>query len=183
MGTLVAAAADAIKPLLDVPISLFGHSVGALVCFELAHLLAEEFGVNVAHLFVSGSRGPQLPRNQPRLYDLPEDEFVTELKALNGTPPEILENPEFMKMMSATLRADFALADSYRPSSRPPLNCPITAFGGLEDTLVSREDLEAWKSQTTNSFHLWQLPGDHFFIHTSDSLVLQIISREIKESN
>src|SRR6266436_2756636 len=180
MDSLVTAAATAIKPFLDLPISLFGHSVGAMASFELAHLLADEFGVNVRHLFVSGARGPHLPRNGHRIHDLPEDEFTTELKALNGTPPEVLDNPELMRMISATLRADFAIADTYSSSSRPPLNCPITAFGGLEDSLVSREDLEAWRIQTANSFDLWQLPGDHFFIHTSDSLLLQILSREIK---
>ncbi len=180
MDSLVTAAATAIKPFLDLPITLFGHSVGALASFELAHLLADEFGVNVSHLFVSGARGPQLPRNLHRIHDLPEDEFITELKALNGTPPEVLENPELMRMISATLRADFAIADTYSSSDRPPLSCPITVFGGLEDNLVSREDLEAWQIHTTNSFDLWQLPGDHFFIHSADSLILQILSREIK---
>ncbi len=180
MDSLVTAAATALKPFLDLPIALFGHSMGALASFELAHLLAAEFGVNVSHLFVSGARGPHLPRNLPRLYDLPEDEFITELKALNGTPPEVLENPELMRMISTTLRADFAIADKYRASSGPSLNCPITVFGGLEDGLASRADLESWRIHTTNSFDLWQLPGDHFFIHTSDSLILQILSRELK---
>jgi medium-chain acyl-[acyl-carrier-protein] hydrolase len=180
MESLVTAAAAALKPFLDLPIALFGHSMGALASFELAHLLAAEFSVNVSHLFVSGARGPHLPRNLPRLYDLPEDEFLTELKALNGTPPEVLENPELMRMISTTLRADFAIADKYTASSGPPLRCPISVFGGLEDNLALREDLETWRIHTTNSFDLWQLPGDHFFIHTSDSLILQILSRELK---
>lgn len=180
MDALVTAAAVAIKPFLDLPVSLFGHSVGAMASFELAHLLADEFGVSVSHLFVSAARGPHLPRNGHRIHDLPDEEFITELKALNGTPPEVLENPELMRMVSLTLRADFAIADTYSSSGRPPLNCPITAFGGLEDNLVSREELEGWRSQTTASFDLWQLPGDHFFIHTADTLLLPILSREIK---
>jgi len=180
MDSLVAATATAIEPFLDLPIALFGHSVGAMASFELAHLLAGEFGVNVSHLFVSAARGPHLPRNRPNIRDLPEEEFLTELKTLNGTSPEVLESPELMRMISATLRADFAIAETYSSSNRRPLNCPITAFGGLEDSLVSRDDLEAWRIQTTNSFDLWQLPGDHFFIHTSDSLLLQILARETK---
>jgi medium-chain acyl-[acyl-carrier-protein] hydrolase len=179
MDSLVAAAATAIEPFLDLPIAFFGHSVGAFASFELAHLLANKFGVKVGHLFVSGARGPQLPRNRRRIHDLPEDEFITELKTLNGTPHEVLENPELMKMVSTTLRADFAIAETYLSSHRSPLNCPITVFGGLEDTLVSREDLEAWRIHTTNSFDLLQLPGDHFFIHTSDSLMFRILSREL----
>jgi medium-chain acyl-[acyl-carrier-protein] hydrolase len=179
MDSLVAGVATAIEPFLDLPIALFGHSVGAMVSFELAHVLTNKFGFKVSHLFVSGARGPQLPRNRRRLHDLPEEQFLTELKTLNGTPPEVLENPELMRMISATLRADFAIAETYFSVNRPPLNCPISVFGGRDDTLVAREDLEAWKSHTTGSFDLWQLPGDHFFIHTADSLILRIISREL----
>lgn len=179
MDLLVADAAKAIEPFLDLPVALFGHSVGAFASFELAHLLSDRFGVKVQHLFVSGARAPQLPRNRRRIHDLPEEEFITELKTLNGTPREVLENPELMKMISTTLRADFSIAETYRSTHVRPLNCPITVFGGLEDTLVAKEDLEAWRIHTTNSFDLWQLPGDHFFIHTSDSLILQILAREL----
>jgi medium-chain acyl-[acyl-carrier-protein] hydrolase len=180
MDSLVSAAVRAIKPFFDLPILLFGHSLGALVSFELAHSLADEFNIEVGHLFVSAARAPQLPRNGRRIHDLPEDEFMTQLRVLNGTPPEVLENRELMSFMMKSLRADFAMAETYFSASRPPLNCPITAFGGLEDSEVSREDLEAWRTQTSNSFDVWQLPGDHFFIQSSDSLVLEILSRQIK---
>jgi medium-chain acyl-[acyl-carrier-protein] hydrolase len=178
MDHLVAAAATAMEPFLHLPIVLFGHSVGAMASFELAHRLGYH-GVKVRHLFVSGARAPQLRRNRYNIHDLPEDEFITELKTLNGTPPEVLENPELMRMISKTLRADFAIAETYSCSHAEPLSCPITVLGGLDDTLAAREDLEAWRIHTTNSFDLWQLPGDHFFIHTSDSLILRIVSREL----
>lgn len=180
METLVGAVATAMEPFLDVPIALFGHSVGGFASFEMSHRLRMQFSVNVKHLFVSGARGPHLPRNRHNIHDLTEDEFLTELKTLNGTPPEVLEHPELMRMVSTTLRADFAVAETYRASQqRPPLSCPISVFGGLDDTLAAREDLEAWKMHTTGAFDLWQLPGDHFFIHTSDSLILRILSREL----
>ena len=179
MDSLVAAVATAMQPFLDRPIVLFGHSVGAFASFEMAHRLADTFGIHAQHLFVSGARAPQLLRNRKNIHDLSEEDFITELKTLNGTPPEVLENPELMRMVSATLRADFAIAETYRASNKHPLNCPMSVFGGLEDTLAAREDLEAWKVHTTNSFELWQLPGDHFFIHTSDSLILRILSREL----
>jgi medium-chain acyl-[acyl-carrier-protein] hydrolase len=179
MDSLVSGVAREIKPFVDRPFSFFGHSVGSFVSFELAHRLAEELGVNVSHLFVSGARGPQLPRNGHQIHHLPENEFITELKALDGTPPEVLENPELIGMFIETLRADFAIAETYTCSGKSPLNCPISAFGGLQDNLASQEDLEAWKIQTTNSFDLWQLPGDHFFIHTSYRLILEILSRQL----
>ena len=179
LNHLVAATADAMEPFLDLPFVLFGHSLGAFVSFELAHLLGSQFGIKVPHLFVSGARAPQLRRNRHNIHDLPEDEFITELKTLNGTPPEVLENPELMHMISKTLRADFAVAETYSSSHAEPLHCPITVFGGLDDTLAAREDLEAWRVHTTSSFDLYQLPGDHFFIHTSHSLILRIVSREL----
>ena len=159
----MAAAATALEPFLDLPIALFGHSVGAIASFELAHRLVDQFGVTVRHLFVSGARAPQFPRNRHRIHDLPEDEFITELKRLNGTPPEVLENPELMRMISTTLRADFAIAETYSSSNPPPLNCPITAFGGLDDATVSREELEAWKIHTTSSFDLMATAGRSLF--------------------
>jgi medium-chain acyl-[acyl-carrier-protein] hydrolase len=180
MDSLVDAAATAIEPFLDLPIALFGHSVGAFASYEFARLLSARFGIRVRHLFISGARGPHLPRNRPSIHDLPEEEFITELKALNGTPHEVLEHPDLMKMISATLRADFSIVETYRASlERPPLSCPISVFGGVEDTLVSKEDLQAWKLHTTGPFELWQLPGDHFFIHSADTLVLQILGREL----
>ena len=182
MDSLVSGALRAIKPFFDLPILLFGHSLGALVSFELAHALADEFSIEVSHLFVSAARAPQLLRDGLRIHDLPEDEFVTQLRALNGTPPEVLQSPELMRFIIGSLRADFAIAETYSSASRPPLNCPITAFGGLEDRDVSRADLEAWRTQTTSSFDLWQLPGDHFFLQSSESLVLEILSREIKRT-
>ena len=179
MDSLMTAVLEAMQPFLDRPIVLFGHSVGAIVSFEMAHRLTDSLGVHVGHLFVSGARGPQLPRIRRDIHDLSEEDFITELKTLNGTPPEILENPELMRMFSATLRADFAVAETYQVGNKLPLNCPITVFGGLEDDMAVREDLEAWKVHTTNSFELRQLPGDHFFIHSSNSLILQILSREL----
>lgn len=179
MESLVAAVAEAMEPFLDCPIALFGHSVGAMASFELAHVLAKQFGVDVSHLFVSGARAPQLPRKRRDLHDLPEDEFFTELKTLNGTPPEVLDNPELMGMIATTLRADFALSETYRCAHTQPLSCPLTVFGGWDDTFIDRDDLEAWRIHTTGSFNVWQLPGDHFFIHGSATSILRIVSREL----
>ena len=154
--------------------------MGATLSFELAQAVREKFCVQPKHLFVSASGGPQLPRTTPNIHDLPDDEFITRLKELNGTPPEVFDNPELMLMMMRTLRADFEIVDTYPVFSGPPLDCPITAFGGEDDGLVAREDLEAWKVQTTNSFNSWILPGDHFFLHTSDATMLRIMSQQIR---
>lgn len=180
MDSLVGDVAEAIKPLLDLPFSFFGHSFGALVSFELAHGLRERFGVTPGHLFVSGCGGLHLPRGGQHIHQLPDEQFIAGLTALNGTPREVLENRELLQTMLATLRADFKLAETYACAAKSPLSCPITAFGGSEDGSVTREDVEAWEVQTTGAFNFWILPGDHFFLQTSESIILQILAREFR---
>lgn len=180
MPALIDAVANAIEPFLDLPFVFFGHSMGAMMSFDLAHAVRERLQLTPKHLFVSGSGGPHLPRTSSNIHDLPEDQFIRRLKELNGTPREVFENPELMLMMMRTLRADFQIAETYPRFSGPPLDCPITAFGGQDDGLVPREDLESWKVHSTRSFNSWILPGDHFFLHTSDTIVLRILSQQIR---
>lgn len=179
VGPLVEAAAEALRPHLDRPFCLFGHSLGAKCGFELARLLRDERGPEPARLFVSGCPAPQLPHTRPPTYGLPDPEFVEELRRLNGTPSEVLEHAELLQLMLPILRADFEAVQTYEYRERPPLSCPVSAFGGLGDEDASREDLEAWREQTTASFELRMLPGDHFFLHASQPLLLQAISRDL----
>ena len=74
-----------------------------------------------------------------------------------------------MEIMLPILRADFALYETYLYSTEPPLNCPISAFGGLQDRRVNDSDLEAWRAQTSASFSLRMFPGDHFFLKHASS--------------
>jgi medium-chain acyl-[acyl-carrier-protein] hydrolase len=179
LGSLIDDLTKAIRPLLDLPFAFFGHSLGAIVSFELAQKLRAEFRLEPARLFVSGRRAPQIQDQEPVTYNLPDEEFIDALRRLNGTPPEVLEHPELMQLMMGTLRADFEIAETYRTSAGSPLTCPITAFGGLEDEDVPGEHVEAWREQTTSSFQLRMLPGDHFFPHSCESVLLGIISREL----
>jgi len=103
-----------------------------------------------------------------------------ELCRLNGTPREVLEDEELRQILLPLLRADFAVYETYRYSTEPPLNCPISAFGGLQDYRVSRGDLEAWRDQTNVSFSLRMFPGDHFFLNTTQPLLLQVLSQELR---
>lgn len=178
---LVSDVSEAMRPFIDIPFCLFGHSLGALVSFELAHRLREEHDAEPQHLFVSGCRGPQFPRGGPtNIHHLPDDEFIAQLRRLNGTPREVLDNPDFIQVIMETLRADFKLAETYRCSASSKLSCPITALGGTEDDAVPQDELESWKEQTTGPFDLWMLPGDHFFLHTSEAMVLNILSQQLK---
>lgn len=165
---------------LDRPFAFFGHSMGAVIAFETARRLRRRHGLQPAHLFVSGSSAPHLPRIHPVTYDLPEDEFLEHLVSLNGTPPEVHENAELMELLTPLLRADFQAVQTYAWHEEPPLSCAVHAFGGLEDENVSRERLAAWREQTTASFNLSMFPGDHFFLNTSPRALLEVLSSELR---
>jgi medium-chain acyl-[acyl-carrier-protein] hydrolase len=177
---LVRAIAEALEPRFEQPFAFFGHSLGAVICFELARLLRKERGIEPACLYVSGCRAPQLRTERAATYNLPESEFVAELRRLNGTPDSVLDHPELMRLMLPIIRADFEISQTYSYLPDEPLSCPISAYGGLQDTEVARESLEAWQGQTTASFSLKVFPGDHFFIHSARSAFLLELTRDIE---
>lgn len=169
-----------IGPYLDKPFVFFGHSMGAILSFELSRRLRREKGVQPLHLFVSGRPAPQIARRDPCSYDLPEPEFVRELLKLNGTPREVLENAELRQFVVPILRADFAVCQTYQYVPELPLDCPITTFGGLQDS-ISHEDLKGWQEQTSATFKLSMFPGDHFFVNTVQPSLLRRISKELDQ--
>ncbi|YAF94031.1 MAG: thioesterase II family protein [Nodularia sp. CChRGM 3473] len=178
---LVNAIASALFPHLNKPFAFFGHSMGALVSFELARLLRKLYSVEPVHLFVSGRRAPQIPHPDPPIHALGEPAFKEELRRLNGTPEAVLENAELMQFLIPILRADFTVLETYIYTAELALNCPITAFGGLQDQEVNCDELQAWQEQTNSTFSLQMFRGDHFFLHSDQSLVLQSLSRELQQ--
>lgn len=177
---LVQTAGKELLPWMEKPFSFFGHSMGATIGFELARFLSKEHNLKLAHLFVSGRRAPHLTDDEPPTYDLPESEFLEDLRRLNGTPKEVLEHPELMRLLLPALRADFEMIQRYVYIPGPPLDCAITAFGGLEDQSVPRDQVEAWRQHTTAPFSLEMLPGDHFFIHDAQTALLKSVSCELQ---
>ncbi len=175
---LVDALAEALLPALDRPFAFFGHSMGALIAFELARRLHRDGRPTPRHLFLSARAAPQLHRPDP-CHNLPEPLFREHLRRLGGTPPEVLEHPELMKLLLPMLRADFAVCETYVHQPDEPLGCPITAFGGLDDPLPRREQLEGWRAHTRAGFRLHMLPGNHFFLHSAEPRLLQVLSEEL----
>lgn len=180
LSPLVQALAHALVPLLDKPFAIFGHSLGALVGFELARQLRRQSGVQPVRLFISADRAPHIPPRDRPIHALPDRELLAELRRLNGTPGQVLEEVELMQIMLPVLRADFAVYETYVYSTEPPLACVISSFGGSQDQRVSRGDLEAWREQTSASFSLRMFPGDHFFLNTTQPLLLQVLSQELR---
>jgi medium-chain acyl-[acyl-carrier-protein] hydrolase len=176
---LVGAIADAIHLYLDKPFAFFGHSMGGLVSFEVARLLRKNYGIVPVHLLTSGRRAPQLKPTKPPIHNLPKPDFIKELKALNGTPSEVLNDQELMDLMLPILRADFAVLETYNYTEEQPFSCPISVFGGLQDPEVSHEELEAWREQTSSKFSLHMFEGDHFFIHSTQQMLLKLVSQQL----
>jgi medium-chain acyl-[acyl-carrier-protein] hydrolase len=179
MDALVEAAGAALLPYFDMPFAFFGHSMGASISFELTRLLRREGRRLPLHLYISGRRAPHIIDDDPPLHHLPEAELLDELRHLNGTPKEVLEHPELMQMMIPLLRADFSVAETYVCKTEPPLDTPLTVFGGLADKDVAREDLEAWRQYSTAPFKLRMLEGDHFFLNTSQPVLLRLLATEL----
>lgn len=180
LKAMVSDATTALSPFMDRPFAFFGHSMGALVGFELARVLRDGGARQPEMLFFSGSRAPQLERTDRKTYDLPDPELIEELRRLNGTPAEVLDHPELLQIVLPLVRADFAVTQTYEYVEGAPLDRPLLVFGGLGDVEVGRETLEAWGSQTTGPFKITMLPGDHFFLHSEQATMLTRITRELQ---
>jgi medium-chain acyl-[acyl-carrier-protein] hydrolase len=171
---------NALAPSLDMPFAFFGHSMGALISFELARALRKAGNAHLLHLFVSARSAPQVVNGEEPIYHLPTPEFINKLRQLNGTPDIILQNAELREMIMPILRADLALNERYVYTHEAPLDVPISAFGGLQDPRVRQADVAQWAAQTTKPFSLRMLPGDHFFLNTHQAALLQAIQQDLR---
>jgi medium-chain acyl-[acyl-carrier-protein] hydrolase len=178
---LVKELADTICLALNKPFAFFGHSLGALISFELTRHLQEKKLPAPIHFFVSGWRAPHLPDPYPPLHRLPLAGFIQELKRLNGTPESVLQNPELLEIFLPVLRSDFKMAETYVYENEDPIACPITAFGGRHDHLVSRGELEAWQLHTSEKFRLKMFPGGHFYINHRQQELFDEIAGDLRD--
>ncbi|MFH0900613.1 MAG: alpha/beta fold hydrolase [Pseudomonadota bacterium] len=172
----------ALVSALDRPFVFFGHSMGALLAFELARSLRQSSLALPTHLLVSGHGAPQLPRQDHRWHELPDGEFLAKVRGLGGIPDDLFDRAEeraLLELLLPTLRADFEVAETWSYVAEPPLEVPIAAFGGIDDREVSSEALDAWREQTERSFSRHLLAGNHFFIRTAHAELVARIGRLI----
>lgn len=180
LSPLVETLVSILRPYLNIPFAFFGHSMGATLGFEIARELRREDNPDPVHLFACSCPAPQTPILSPPIHTLPEAAFVAKLRhRYNAIPQPILDNNELMQLFLPSLRADFALIDTYFYTTERPLDCPISVFGGLQDGTISHDDLKAWRDQTCRSFRLQLFPGDHFFLHNNKSQFLQALSQQL----
>lgn len=180
LDTLLSDLAKQIEPYTDIPYVLFGHSMGAQLAFELARKFGEKGVPLPSCLIVSGRRAPQRKKKTKPIYSLPENEFREEIRRLNGTPSEALNNPELMDIVSPILRADFQLIETWEYQPSEPIDVPLLALGGIKDNQVSLDDLEDWKDVTSGPFCLELFSGDHFFINQATESLLNTVRQTIE---
>ena len=179
---LLQALLQTLRPHLNMPYAFFGHSLGALIGFELARALIREREPGPVHLFVSGHTAPQIPISCRALHRLDDAEFMQEIRRLNGTPTEILDDAELMALFLPALRADIAINETYVYTPGTPLECPISAYGGWEDNMTSHAGLADWREQTYGPFSLRMFPGDHFFLYSMQKSLLAALIRDLTQS-
>lgn len=162
VGGLTDAIAPELEGWLDRPFALFGHSMGAVVAFEVARVLEREGVVPVA-LFVSGRRAPTTWRDE-QLHRRDDDQLLQEVARLAGTPRALLDDEDVREMMLPALRGDYTAVETYEWQPGPPLTCPIWALVGEDDPLTTKDEAAAWHVHTSADFELRTFPGGHFYL-------------------
>jgi len=171
---LAALLAGEVADAIDGPYALFGHSLGGLLAFELAHALLERGVAPPLVLFASGAEAPAMRDDRHLARPRSDDELVADLRGHGGTPEEALADAELMAVVLPVLRADFMMAGAYAYRPRPVLPCPVHVLAGTRDDL-DRQALEAWSRETRGGFAIDLFEGDHFFIHARQAEVLSVL--------
>jgi surfactin synthase thioesterase subunit len=170
---------DDLIPIFDSPFkkgfTLFGHSMGALIIYELTEKLSKTNRQLPTRIILSGRCPPHHQSEIRLVHKLPDEEFLEELISLGGTQRQLIEDPEMRSLLLPLLRADFELVASHRKQPRPMLAIPIHVFGGRYDRSTPEHILREWAHYTSSDFHFSMFEGNHFFIRNKQSEVLTTI--------
>ncbi|MEV0643073.1 alpha/beta fold hydrolase [Streptomyces sp. NPDC050619] len=155
--------------------ALFGHSMGAVLAFEVASLLEQRLGVRPVRLFVSGRRAPSRVRPE-RAHLLGDDELVAELTSLDGTDSRLLADSEMRALLLPMIRGDYRAIETYRCRPGARVTTPITVLTGDADPRTSAEEARDWKLHTTADCTVHEFPGGHFFLNDHQKDIAEIIT-------
>lgn len=172
MAPLVVQLAAELRQRDDVPFALFGHSMGALLGYELIRELRRTGGPMPVHFFVSGRSAPHFPARRKPSHQLPTPLLLEELRQMNGTPAAVLQEPELLQLILPILRADLEVLETCAYIAQAPLEVAITSFMGRNDAFVPMDEAAGWREHTSKAFSLQQFEGDHFFIYSQQSALI-----------
>jgi len=175
VSNLVQALRSDLTAVFDRPYAFFGHSMGALIAFELARALRAPSFREPQHIFVSAHRAPTIPARR-RYHELDDTALVAVLRRIGGSADAALDHDELMALLLPTVRADFELCETYRYVAGAPLDVPITVFGGREDSEVAVDDLHGWRSESSAHVSIRVIEGSHFFLNEAQAQVLSSIT-------
>lgn len=165
-----------------LPYALFGHSMGALLGYELTHAL-RALGSAPTLLIASGASAPSLPIVTDRpVHLMPEGELIGHVSELAGTPRGVLSHQDLLEMVLPALRADFAACETYVHEARPPLSVPLLVLGGSADPGVPVDSLERWRDHTSGPTTVRVWPGGHFFHHENGEDFVELIAKEMDQA-
>ncbi|WBB60947.1 alpha/beta fold hydrolase [Streptomyces sp. WMMC500] len=171
--------ADVLAPLTDLPLVLFGHSMGAVVGFETAARL-ERTGANPPiGLVASGRHSPATPRVET-VHQRDDDGLIAEITTLSGTDPQILADPDMRAMILPALRADYTAVETYRYDRSFVLRCPVSVFTGTADPRVTEREASAWEPLTSGAFRIERFPGGHFYLEGAERAVATALMRDVR---
>lgn len=171
----------ALGPSLSGTFAFFGHSMGAILAFEVARRTTRAEGRGPVHLFVSGRPAP--PRRRDRnLHKAGAPALIAELRSLGATDPRILQDNEALELILPMMRADYMASETYHFEPGQPLSCDITAMTGDRDLKNTTEDATAWSAHTTGGFDVRVYPGGHFYLDDCRALVLETIASSLAAS-
>lgn len=177
---LADAIVDELVEWIDRPVTLFGHSMGASVAYEVAVRL-EQRGTTALGLFASGRRAPSRHRDE-KVHLSDDAGLIREMKRLSGTESQILTDPDLLEMLLPAIRSDYRAAETYQHRPGPPLKCPVTALIGDADPKVTEEEARDWEKHTTGPFRLRVFPGGHFYINNHAQTVIRELGEHIGAS-
>ncbi|MEU0097124.1 alpha/beta fold hydrolase [Streptomyces sp. NPDC006267] len=162
------------------PVVLFGHSMGAVLAYELAHRIERSGGaLRVETLVVSGAPGPWTPRTD-RADGLPDEEFAARVRAFAGYDHPALANPEMRELLLPALRADVRLHETYVPSTDRPLGAPVISVRGREDSLVGAAEAAEWGRATTGKLTVAEPAGGHMYLTERPGELLELVAAEVR---
>ncbi|MES2355403.1 MAG: alpha/beta fold hydrolase [Pseudomonadota bacterium] len=178
MEQVIAHVIDDLISVFDRPLVLFGHSLGALIAYEMALALRAKVGREPQGLILSGHGSPSSPEpGSQSLHIASEEDLIVAIRRLGGTPPEIIENIELMRALFPLLRADYEVLETYTHQPQPLLSSRLIACAGEDDLEVSRESMEAWQQYTSEPAKVHWFNGGHFYL----SLQPEILAKYLQE--